>query len=48
MAAKVTVTFSPAQAEALVKALGSVPKQTKTIEAITAKVAEAISALAAQ
>lgn len=48
MAAKVTVTFSPAQAEALVKALGSVPKQTKTVEALTAKVNEAIGASAAQ
>jgi hypothetical protein len=44
MAAKVNVTLSASQAEALVKALGTVPKQTKTVEAITAKVQEAIEA----
>jgi ABC-type uncharacterized transport system ATPase subunit len=45
--AKVNVVLSPAQAQALVKALASVPKQTKTVEAITAKVNEAIAAVPA-
>lgn len=48
MAAKVTVTLSPAQAEALSKALAAVPKQTKTIEALATKVREAIGAASAQ
>ncbi len=47
MAAKVNVVFSAAQAEALVKALGTVQKQTKTVEAITAKVQDAIASAAA-
>jgi methyl coenzyme M reductase alpha subunit len=46
MAVKVNVVFSAAQAEALVKALGTVAKQTKTVEAITAKVQDAITASA--
>lgn len=41
MAAKVTVTLSPAHAEALIKVLTAAPKQTKTIEALTAKITEA-------
>jgi hypothetical protein len=45
--AKVNVVLSGAQAEALVKALGTVPKQSKTVEAITAKVTEAIAAATA-
>jgi hypothetical protein len=46
MASKVTVTFSGSQAEALLKALGQVPKQSKTVEALAAKVAEAKNAAA--
>ena len=42
--AKVNVTLSPAQAEALLKALSTVPKQTKTTIKITDKVQAAIAA----
>jgi hypothetical protein len=44
MATKVNIALSPAQAEALVKNLALVPKQTKTVEAITAKIQAAIEA----
>ncbi len=43
MATKIIVTFSSAQAEALVKALASVPKQSKTVEALSAKVKDALA-----
>ena len=43
MAIKVTMTFSASQAAALVKALGTA-KQSKTVEALTGKVNEAIAA----
>jgi hypothetical protein len=44
MATKVNVVLSSAQAETLLKVLATAPKQTKTIEAITAKVQDAVSA----
>lgn len=40
MAAKINVALSASQAEALLKVLGAV-KQSKTVEALAAKVAEA-------
>lgn len=40
MAAKINVALSASQAEALLKVLGAV-KQSKTIEALAAKVTEA-------
>jgi len=42
--AKVNVVLSTAQAEALIEALGTVPKQTKTVEALTAKAQAALAA----
>ena len=39
---KVTIVVSAAQAEVLLKLLAAAPKQTKTVEAITAKVQEAV------
>ena len=44
--AKVNVQLSSAQAEKLVQVLQAQEKQTKTIEAITAKVSEALGAVA--
>jgi len=43
-AKKVPVALSPAQVAGTVKALGTVPKQTKTVEALAAKFTEAIPA----
>jgi hypothetical protein len=45
MAIKVNVVLSPAQADALLKVLAAAPKQTKTIEALTAKVQAAVEAV---
>lgn len=45
MAIKVNVVLSPAQAEALIKVLAAAPKQTKTIEALAAKVQAAVDAV---
>ncbi len=45
-AQKVTVVLSPAQADALVKALGTA-KQSKTVEALVDKVQAAKAAVAA-
>jgi hypothetical protein len=46
MAIKVNVVLSPAQADALLKVLATAPKQTKTIEALMAKVQAAIGVAA--
>ena len=44
MAIKVNVVLSPAQADALLKILAAAPKQTKTVEALTVKVQDAVKA----
>ncbi len=46
--AKVIVTLSTSQAESLIKALGTVPKQSKTVEAVTEKVQAALTAATAE
>lgn len=46
-APKVVITLSIAQSEGLLKALATVHKQTKTVEALTAKITEAKTAAGA-
>lgn len=45
MAVKVNLVLSPAQAEALGKILAAVPKQTKTVEVLSAKLKSAQEAI---
>jgi len=47
MATKVNIQLSLSQTEALQKVLQAAPKQTKTIEALSAKATEALSAVPA-